>query len=449
MNQPRQLLENIASRVIFDTRGELLARLSSTLLLIQNMSQSEEAIQNEVRLVGNLSIISSLLGIICRTTGMGFAAVAKVTRDRWIACGVRDEINFGLLPGGELKLETTICNEIRDTGKGVIIEDVEKDAAFCHHPTPSMYGFRSYISIPIFLKNGSFFGTLCAIDPKPAQLKSSQTIDLFNLFTDLLSFHISSLTEVEAHRKALNVSNVQIRNYKDELHQYQYLSNHTLQEPLRKIRIYSDRLLTSSIQLQPEIMGAAQKLNHFAADLSEIIHDITDFTYLDLSDSQFRSVSLEEACTSAQQTFRTAIAEGKVEMRHDLRNTVFAIPSLLVQLFEVLMQNSLDHHTGDVPLIVGFRSDLLPPEQTYLYILAAPEKMYCEIRFEGGQRESYSKNKEKIFEISSKISAQGERKGVYTSLALARKIVRLLGGSIIAYPEGPHGGYFSIILPVE
>ena len=156
MNQPRQLLENIASRVIFDTRGELLARISSTLFLIQNMSQSEEAIQNEVRLVGNLSIISSLLGIICRTTGMGFAAVAKVTRDRWIACGVRDEINFGLLPGGELKLETTICNEIRDTGKGVIIEDVEKDAAFCHHPTPSMYGFRSYISIPIFLKNGSF-----------------------------------------------------------------------------------------------------------------------------------------------------------------------------------------------------------------------------------------------------------------------------------------------------
>jgi hypothetical protein len=92
---------------------------------------------------------------------------------------------------------------------------------------------------------------------------------------------------------------------------------------------------------------------------------------------------------------------------------------------------------------------LLPPEQTYLYVLAAPEKLYCEMRFDGRQRESYSENQEKIFEMCTKISAQGERKGVYTSLALARKIVRLPGGSIIAYPDGPHGGYFSIILPVE
>jgi signal transduction histidine kinase len=443
------IIENIPFRVIFDYTWGITCRVRRFCPLTINMSPSEEAIQHEVLLVGNLSIIPSLLEIICRTTGMGFAAVAKVTPERWIACGVRDEINFGLLPGGELKLETTICNEIRDTGKGVIIDEVEKDVDFCQHPTPMMYGFQSYISIPIFLKNGNFFGTLCAIDPKPAQIKNSQTIDLFNLFTDLLSFHISSLTEVEAHRKALTVSNVQIRNYKDELHQYQFLSHHTLQEPLRKIRIYSDRLLTSSIQLQPEIMGAAQKLNHFAADLSEIIHDITDFTNLDLSDSQFRSVALEDAFASAEQAFRSTIPGRKVEMRHDLGNAVFAIPSLLVQLFKVLMQNSLDSHSNDAPLIVSFRSNLLPPEQAYLYAVAAAEKVYCEMRVEGGQLEIRSENQEKIFEMSSKISAQGERKGVYTSLALARKIVRLLGGSIITYTNGAHGGYYSVILPVE
>ena len=58
---------------------------------------------------------------------MGFAAVARVTNEKWVACIVRDEIAFGLVPGGELKLETTICHEIRQSGEAVIINEVNKN----------------------------------------------------------------------------------------------------------------------------------------------------------------------------------------------------------------------------------------------------------------------------------------------------------------------------------
>jgi hypothetical protein len=47
---------------------------------------------------------------------MGFAAVARVTEDRWVACAVRDDIQFSLQPGSELKVATTICSEIRAAG---------------------------------------------------------------------------------------------------------------------------------------------------------------------------------------------------------------------------------------------------------------------------------------------------------------------------------------------
>jgi hypothetical protein len=53
---------------------------------------------------------------------MGCAAVARVTQDRWVACAVRDEISFGLAPGGELDVKTTICDEIRDSGQAVVID---------------------------------------------------------------------------------------------------------------------------------------------------------------------------------------------------------------------------------------------------------------------------------------------------------------------------------------
>ena len=121
-------------------------------------------------MIGRIDAIPTMLDVVCRITGMGFAAVARVTDDRWIACSVRDDIEFGLRPGGELKLETTICDQIRCSHQPVIIDHVAEDAAYRDHPTPAMYGFQSYISLPIVLSDGSFFGTLCAIDPRPARL---------------------------------------------------------------------------------------------------------------------------------------------------------------------------------------------------------------------------------------------------------------------------------------
>lgn len=146
----------------------------------------------EVAAVSRINAVPSILDVICRTTGMGFAAIARVTEDRWIACAVRDEINFGLQPGEELELETTICNEIRASQREVVIDHVAENETYCQHPTPAMYGFQSYISVPIFYPDGRFFGTLCAIDPKPAQLNRPEIVKMFRLFADLITQHLNA-----------------------------------------------------------------------------------------------------------------------------------------------------------------------------------------------------------------------------------------------------------------
>jgi len=123
--------------------------------------------ESSVEAIRAIDVVPTILDTVCRMTGMGFAAVARVTDERWIACSILDEIAFGLLPGGELDLETTICNEIRDSRQAVVIPDVAADDHYRNHHTPVRYGFRSYISFPILLPGGQFFGTLCAIDPEP------------------------------------------------------------------------------------------------------------------------------------------------------------------------------------------------------------------------------------------------------------------------------------------
>jgi transcriptional regulator with XRE-family HTH domain len=148
-------------------------------------------IQADIEAVNRIGIISKILEVVCRTTGMGFAAVARVTEDKWITCAVLDQISFGLTPGSELKLETTICNEIRQHREAVVIDHVGEDEVYVGHPTPAMYGFQSYISVPIICQDGTFFGTLCAIDPRPAKLNNPEIIGMFKLFAELISFHLN------------------------------------------------------------------------------------------------------------------------------------------------------------------------------------------------------------------------------------------------------------------
>lgn len=119
--------------------------------------------------------IRDILSEVCEVTRMGFSAVARVTETRWIACQIEDRIEFGLKPGDELEIKTTLCNDIRECGQAIVIDEVGADPEWRTHPTPAMYGFESYASFPIVI-DGAFWGTLCAIDPAPRALNAPETI---------------------------------------------------------------------------------------------------------------------------------------------------------------------------------------------------------------------------------------------------------------------------------
>jgi GAF domain-containing protein len=157
--------------------------------------------QDDLDAIAAIPAAKTILEVVCRTTGMGFAAIARVTQHRWVCCAVRDEIAFGLQPGSELKVETTICDEIRASGEAVVIDHVAQDAQFCRHQTPALYGFESYISMPIMLANGRFFGTLCAIDPRPNKLNTPAVLGMFRMFAELIAFHLDLHNRLLASEK--------------------------------------------------------------------------------------------------------------------------------------------------------------------------------------------------------------------------------------------------------
>jgi signal transduction histidine kinase len=405
-----------------------------------------------VALVQRIPVLSTILEVITLTTGMGFAAVARVTRDRWIACGVRDEIQFGLKPGGELKLESTICNEIRDSGKAVIIDHVQEDAEFCNHHTPRQYGFQSYISIPIFLRNGTFFGTLCAIDPKPAQLKNPRIIGMFNLFADLISFHLASLQEMEEARSILRESDMQLRNYQDEIRQYQHISNHNLQEPLRKLRLFSDILLSANARGdQGKVEASALKINEFARGFSNMIQQLTDFSSLSLRSAKtdFEITDLNMIFADIVSRLSLALKEKNATIDCGILHTITAIPGQMSRLFYHLINNAITYAKKDVAPFIKIYSHDLTQEAIDKYPFLLPAHRYCEICFIDNGIGIEAMQMEKIFDIFTHSSLKAAESGVGMGLAQCRKIVANHRGRLTVHSEPGEGATFSVILPVE
>ncbi|MEO8041178.1 MAG: GAF domain-containing protein, partial [Acidobacteriota bacterium] len=141
----------------------------------------------DVEVVGRIPTVPSILRAVADLTQMRFVVIAKVTNKKWIACAFLDEMEFGLPPGGELEVATTLCSEVREHRAPIVIENASIDPIYCEHPTPKKYGIESYIAVPIILKSGEFFGTLCAIDSRPANLSGETILESMNLFAELVA----------------------------------------------------------------------------------------------------------------------------------------------------------------------------------------------------------------------------------------------------------------------
>src|SRR5271168_4358712 len=195
-------------------------------------------LQADIDAIQRIGAVPKILDVVSRMTGMGFVAVARVTSDRWVCCAARDNINFGLGPGGELRVETTICNEIRQHGEAVSIDDVQTDGVFCNHPTPAMYGFRSYISVPIVVADGEIWGTLCAIDPHPRDLGGPEILGSFQLLSELIAAQLEldrRFEQSQANLRAREADLLDERKTAELREQFIGVLGHDLRNPLASV----------------------------------------------------------------------------------------------------------------------------------------------------------------------------------------------------------------------
>jgi len=319
----------------------------------ESRREMSDDIEASVAAVGALDVVPKILEVICRTTGMGFAAVARVTDERWVACAVRDEIDFGLVPGGELALRTTICDEIRCSGEAVVIDHVSEDAAFRDHPTPKLYGFQSYISTPI-RHRGEFFGTLCAIDPRPAALLGNQTLATFELFAELIGNHLDTQAALARSQAAL----LSERETSELREQFIAVMGHDLRNPLAAIDA-SARLLDKP-QPPDRTQFILGQMRASVDRMAALIDNVMDFARGRLGGGfavELRAdAPVEEALRHVIDEFRVAQPGKNIEADIALTEPVRADARRIAQLASNLLANALDHG-ADRPVRLSCRAE--------------------------------------------------------------------------------------------
>jgi K+-sensing histidine kinase KdpD len=314
------------------------------------MADLEPQFRADVDMIAGIAAVPSILQVICQTTGMGFAAIARVTEGRWIACSVLDTIDFGLKPGGELKVETTICHEIRQSKEGVIIDHVAEDADYRGHPTPAMYGFQSYISLPIIRQDGSMFGTLCAIDPHPHKLKTPQIIGMFKLFAELIAFHIDSVDRLASSEASLTDE----RKTAELREQFIAVLGHDLRNPLASISA------ALRIMQKTPLDDRARELTALAQNsvlrMANLITNMLDFARARLGGGFVIERSphgeLRQMLGQVIDELATSNLEREIDVTLNFDDPIDCDPARIGQMFQNLLANALTHGAGDKPIRV-------------------------------------------------------------------------------------------------
>jgi len=358
--------------------------------------------------------VPTILDVVCRVTGMRYAAVARVTKERWICLASKDGLNFGLNPGGELPIETTICREVHQACSAVVIDHVAENATFRDHPTPALYKFQSYISVPILLSDGTFYGTLCAIDPAPAKLEALGAADLFRLFADIISKHVeTTLRATHAEAKLTDATTTA-----DLREKFIAVLGHDLRNPLGAISAGSELLALMLKEDDSRARSVVDKMRRSVVRMTRLIDDVTDFARGSLGDG----MSIDRTKEALEPVIRHVVDELRsthpdraieVDIALDSRD-VFVDKDRIAQMLSNLLGNALRYGSKDAPIKVHVRSS----------------KNSFELSVTNGGPEIPTDILPRLFAPFTRGAHRNHEQGLGLGLFIVSEIARAHGGSI-------------------
>ena len=235
-----------------------------------------------------------------------------------------------------------------------------------------------------------------------------------------------------------------------ELEDFAFVASHDLQEPLRKIRAFGNRLESGySEAIDERGKGYLARMLNAAERMSMLISDLLAFSRVSTRGKDFNEVNLDNVIQSVLGDLEIAIDEKSAQI--DVNKSLPSIrgdKTQLEQLFLNLISNALKFQREGVTPVVKIDLQEVTEEDTKDIILSE-EYNWVKITVNDngiGFDQSFA---EKIFAPFQRLHGRSEYKGTGIGLAVCRRIVERHNGQITAISAPGHGATFSIVIPVD
>jgi light-regulated signal transduction histidine kinase (bacteriophytochrome) len=242
-------------------------------------------------------------------------------------------------------------------------------------------------------------------------------------------------TDLREFTKRLKLSN-------KALEEFAYIASHDLQEPLRKVQAFGDRLVTRYNNVLDETgQDYLRRMQEAAGRMRNLIHDLLTYSRLSSSDKPFDNVDLNEVIEEIIADFESRLENMGGRIVVGELTCLEADAVQIRQVFQNLISNSLKYNRLDVPLLIEISGQ-------HLSFTSGGLPAY-EITVKDNGIGFDNKYRDRIFELFQRLHSHSEYEGTGIGLAICRKIIDRHGGSIDATGKSGEGATFTLILPLK
>jgi signal transduction histidine kinase len=285
------------------------------------------------------------------------------------------------------------------------------------------------------------------VNPELLRIKVGLFVELFRKTQSLereIEERLASELKVRELNSQLLQNNIQLKAANEELDRFAYIASHDLQEPLRKIRMFSDLILKKKPDYH-EIDKHILKITNATERMQQLVHDLLRFSRHSVSKGDFMEVDLNGIIQEAVKELDLQIQQTRALVQVDPLPAVYAIPTLMQQVFYNLIGNAIKFRKKEgVPQVHIYARQEDPPLSM---AKSNGDVNYYNIYVKDNGIGFEAKYLEDIFIVFKRLHSYHDIEGSGIGLSICKKIMEQHNGFITAVSEVNNGATFIIGIP--